>query len=382
MKILQVIPYFNPTFGGDVKVCGNLSMELAKWNHEVTIITTDFRFDLQYAEMIRANGVNVITFPCVAKFGLFLYSPSLNTWLKKNLKDYTLIHLHEYRSYQNIAVQAYAMKYDIHFIVQAHGSVLPIVEKQILKKLYDLVWGHKLLRNASKLVAVSKIEEDQYIKMGSPEKKIEIIPNGIDMSEYKTLPERGIFRKKYGIGSDEKIILFLGRLHKRKGIDFLINSFSRLLDQSKNSKLVIVGPDSGFLERVIRQTKKLKIDQHVLIVGPVSHDEKIEVLVDADVLVYPGILEIFGLVPFEAIMCGTPVIVADDCGCGEVIEKANCGYLVKYGDIAGLNKKIIEILTNPHDANERVKCGQQYIKENLSYEILIKRFLKLYDTCM
>jgi glycosyltransferase involved in cell wall biosynthesis len=57
---------------------------------------------------------------------------------------------------------------------------------------------------------------------------------------------------------------------------------------------------------------------------------------DADVLVYPSTYEIFGLVPFEALLCGTPVIVTDDCGCGEIIKEAGCGYLVHYGDVAGL----------------------------------------------
>jgi glycosyltransferase involved in cell wall biosynthesis len=90
----------------------------------------------------------------------------------------------------------------------------------------------------------------------------------------------------------------------------------------------------------MKQREKLHLNENILVTGLLSENEKIEALVDADVLVYPGILEIFGLVPFEAIMCGTPVIVADDCGCGEVIREADCGYLVKYGDIKDLKEKM------------------------------------------
>lgn len=382
MRILQVIPFFSPKFGGSVTVPYELSKELAKRNHGVTIITSDFGFDSQYAKTIHDAGVEVIPFHCLAKFGLFLYTPSIKVWLEKNLKEYDIIHMHNYRSYQNVVVRSFAMKYGIPYIVQAHGSVLPFFEKQNLKKLYDFVWGEKILKNASKLIAVSKIEKDQYLKMGLPGNKIEIIHNGIDVSEYEILPERGKFRIKYGIASDEKIILYLGRLHKSKGLDFLITGFSILLGLNRDVKLVIAGPNDGFLDILMKQIKKLKIDEKVLVTGPLYKNEKIEAFVDADVLLYPGIFEIFGLVPFEAIICGTPVIVSDDCGCGEVIKEANCGYLVKYGDNTGLSTKIDEILNNPDAAKKRVIRGQQYINANLTWDTTILKFEELYEDCL
>ena len=247
--------------------------------------------------------------------------------------------MHDFRSYQNIVIHSFATKYGIPYIVQAHGSVLPFFEKQNLKKLYDFVWGNKILKDASKCIAVSKIERDQYLKMVVVENKIEIIPNGIDVSEYETLPRRGKFREKFGIAPDEKVILFLGRLHKSKGLDFLINGFSNLLDQSQNVKLAIAGPDDGFLDTLREQVKKIKIDEKIIITGPLYKKAKMEAFVDADVLVYPEQIEIFGLVPFEAIMCGTPVIVVDDCGCGDMIKEADCGYLVKFGDTKDLRHK-------------------------------------------
>jgi glycosyltransferase involved in cell wall biosynthesis len=358
-----------------------LSKELVKQKHDVTIITTDFCFDLQYADTIRAEGVTVISFPCIANFGLFLYSPTMKIWLDQNLKGFDIIHLHNFRSYQNVVIRIFAMKYGIPYIVQAHGSVLPFFEKQNLKKLYDFVWGDKILTDASQCIAVSKVEKDQYLKMGVPEDKIEIIPNGIDVSEYTCLPERGMFRKKYGITTDEKIILYLGRLHKSKGIDFLINGFSSLLDHYYNVKLVIAGPDEGFRDILIQQVKNLKIDNSVIFTGPLYKNEKWEAFVDADILVYPGILEIFGLVPFEAIMCGTPVIASNDCGCGEIIEEANCGYLVKYGDANQLKDQIIKIIDNPQESSNFVRTGQKYINKNLNWANLIRKFESLYNKC-
>ena len=112
----------------------------------------------------------------------------------------------------------------------------------------------------------------------------------------------GNFGKNTKLLQMKKLFSTSGRLHKRKGLDFLINGFTHLLDQYQDVKLIIAGPDDGFLDTLMKQIKKLKINDNVIVTGSLSKIEKIEAFVDADVLVYPGIFEIFGLVPFEAIM--------------------------------------------------------------------------------
>jgi glycosyltransferase involved in cell wall biosynthesis len=378
MKILQLISYFNPRFGGDINVCTNLSKELAKQNHEVTIITTDFHFDLQYASMLRGEGITVIPFPCVAHLGLFLYTPSLETWLEKNLGNYDIIHLHNYRSYQNILVHKFSKRHRILYILQAHGTVIDYFEKKYLKKFYDFVWGYKILNGASKFIAVTKSEKDQYIKIGLPADKIEIIPNGIDVFKFDKHLIHGNFRKKYGIAPNEKIILYLGRLHKRKGIDFLVDGFSILSDQNKNVKLIIVGPNDGFLNVLKNQVKKLKIEDSVFFTDAVSENEKFEAFIESDLLVYPAIHEIFGLVPFEAIMSGLPVIVCDDCGCGEIIKEADCGYLVKFGDTKNLKETMIFALENDENNKKLIENGKRYFEKNLKWQNVGKKVETLY----
>jgi glycosyltransferase involved in cell wall biosynthesis len=391
MKILQVISSFPPAYayGGPLKVAYDISKELVKNNHNVTVYTTDV-YDAYSRLHYSINpeimeGITVYRFRNISNFlsrQNLSCAPLMFLTLKNKIRDFDLIHLHEYRSFQAVFVHHYAKKYHIPYVVQAHGAVLPIFEKQGIKKIFDFFWGDCILRDAAKLVAVSKVERDQYLKMGLSLNKIELIPNGIDISEYTILPERGIFRKKYGIAVDEKIILYLGRLHKRKGLEFLINGFSNVLDQSQNVKLVIAGPDDGFLDILNNLIRKLKIGEKVLITGSLTKNEKFEVLVDADVLVYPGIFEIFGLVPFEAIMCETPVIVTDDCGCGEVIKEANCGYLVKFGNITELSTKIDEVLKNSDSAKKMVLHGQRYIKSYLTWNTIIIKFQELYEDCL
>ena len=382
MKILQVIAYFNPKFGGDVNVCFNLSKQLAKRNHEVTIITSDFQFVSQYAKEIRDNGVQVLSFPCIANYGLFLYTPSMKTWLERNIENYDLIHLHNYRSYQNVIVCKYARKYRIPYIVQAHGSVLPFFEKQNLKKMFDLVWGNKILKDARKCIAVSHVEREQYRKMGIPESQIDIIPNGINPNEFMNLPEKGKFRNKYHISPDEKIILYLGRIHKRKGLNFLIDSIFQLSRIRNDIRLILAGPDDGYLENVKKMIQEKNLSPVVIFSGFLPEKDKYEALTDADVLVYPGIFEIFGLVPFEAILCGTPVIVTDDCGCGEIVKEAGCGYLVKYGDVNNLTKTLQLALENPDENRSMVERGINYIQNNLAWESIVSKIELNYKICL
>lgn len=382
MKILQVIPFLSPKFGGTVTVISQLSKELAQRGHDVTILTSDHGFDEIHVKEIEGLGVRVVPLKTLLNFGLFIYTPSIKQWLKDNGEDFEIIHMHNFRAYQNNCVFKHAKDNNIPYILQAHGSVLPVFQKEYLKKFYDLVWGYAILSNASKNIAVSKTERDQYIKMHIPESSIEIVPNGIDIPEFSHLPEQGQFRKKYGISPEEKIILYLGRLHKSKGIDYLVDGASSLIGTGSRKKLVIVGSDEGFLESLKDQIERLQISENVIITGALYQTEKLEALVDADVLVYPGPIEIFGLVPFEAIMCGTPVIVSRGCGGGEMIEEAGCGYLVKYGDTDELKERIETLLRDPGEAEAMVRNGQAYIKGHLQWQTLGSTFLKIYEDCI
>lgn len=379
MKILQVISYFTPRKGGDVNVCYNLSKQLARQGHEVTILTTDYEFDKEYADSIEQVGVKVFPFHCIADICAFLVTPSIKKWLKCNINKFDLIHLHNFRSYQNNMVLRYANKYNLPYVLQAHGSAPRIIEKKCLKKLYDTAWGHRLLQNASRLIAVSNIEVDQYIQMGADQKKIAVIPNGLDINKLNSQKKHGEFRKKLNI-SNERLILFLGRIHQRKGVDFLIRSFGRVLENENDAILVVVGPDDGYRKELEKIIEELSIGNRVKFVDYISNVS--EVYADADVLVYPAIYEIFGLVPFEAIICGTPVIVTDDSGCGEIVKEADCGYLVRYGDVEGLKNQILYVLNNPDEAKKKVMQGQKYIYNNLTWDKIVTKVEEVYENCI
>ncbi|MEA3437820.1 MAG: glycosyltransferase, partial [Thermodesulfobacteriota bacterium] len=144
MKILQVIPRFNPALGGGVNVVYNISKFMARRGHDVTIITTNYKFDIGYSKIIGKEGVEVIPFDYLFNLHLFIPSPTMKNWLFKNIKKYDIIHLNGARAYQNNIIYKYAIKYDVPYVLQTHGSILRIIEIQRLKRLYDIIWGYKL----------------------------------------------------------------------------------------------------------------------------------------------------------------------------------------------------------------------------------------------
>lgn len=374
MKILHVIPYFNPKRGGDVNVCYHIAKHLTKRGHDVTIFTTDFEFDEKFARTL--NGVRVVPFHCYLNIQLFLYSPQMKKELKKEIKNFDIIHVHDFRTYQNVVGHHYAMNYHVPIVLQAHGDI-PFFEKSRLKTLYDFVWGKRILNNATKVIALTKVEAEQYKKMGVLDDKIEIIPNGIDLSEYENLPERGIFRKKYGINDDEKVVLYLGRLHKIKGLDLLVDAFSDLVKRKDNVKLVIVGPDDGYLSLLKKQIDNLTLNDKVLLTGPLYGNEKLSTYVDADVYVLPSVYDAFPNTVLEALACGTPIIVTDRCGIANLVDD-KVGCVVEF-DKSQLRNTMFKVLSNEKLRRKFGENGRKLVDERFDWGKIIDRVEKVYS---
>lgn len=384
MDILQVIPYFVPAwnYGGPVLVAYHLSKELVKKGHGVTVYTTDAlkaKNRMREGEEV-IDGIKVRRFKnlsnTIAYDHNIFFSPGLLLEVKKRLKSFDIIHMHEYRTIQNIIVHRYAMKYGIPYVLQAHGSVPRVMAKKRLKQLYDNLWGYKLLRDALRVIALTETEAEQYKSMGISEDKIEIIPNGVDLSELDNLPERGEFRRKYGLGSEQKIILYLGRIHKIKGLDLLVKAFADLPKPLNDIKLVIVGPDGGYLSSLKKLIADLGINDKVLFTGPLYGLEKLKAYVDADVYVLPSFYEIFGITVLEALACGTPVIVTNRCGIADAIN-GQAGLVVPY-DKEQLQHALLHLLGDDQMRQEFSEKGKSLVREKLNWEKIAEQVEHIY----
>lgn len=233
MNILQVVSYFPPAyaFGGPAKVVHLISKELVKRGHNVTVYTTDAMSPtkrLNVPRIANVDGIQVHYMRNVSQIPIRMSNlficPELFRASKLEVETFDIIHLHEFTTFQNVVVSGYAKKYCVPYILQGHGTI-PIIGRKARKLVFNTLFGRKLLMGATKAIALSPSEELDFKAAGYPSDKIVVIPNGIDLSEYEYLPERGCFRKKFAIDDKDRVILYLGRIHKIKGIDILGKSF-------------------------------------------------------------------------------------------------------------------------------------------------------------
>jgi len=377
--MLQLFDFFPPRGGGTVDLVYKLSRALAQKGHEVVIYTSDFKLDQGYIDSL--PEVSVYAFRCVSSLAAFYLIPGMVGEVRKRLKDFDIIHLHCARSFQHIVIHHYSREYGVPYVLDTHGS-LPRMHgkrsfKWLLKWLFDVTFGYRLLRDASKVIAETEVGVNEYKEFGVNQDKIALIPPPFPIEEFSQLPPLGLFRQKYNI-KDKHIIMFLGRIHWIKGLDFLVESFFQLAQYRSDTILVIVGNDDGYKSNLDKLIDKLDLSDRVLFTGFLGGDEKLSALVDADVVVQTSRYEQGAWAPFEAILCNTPIIVSSNSGAGEDVRKADAGYLIEYGNKNELRDMMQYVLDNPARAQKKTQKAKEYIKSALSLDKGIEKYEKLY----
>lgn len=371
MNILQVIPYFAFTRGGDVNVCYNLTKEFTKMGHKVTILTTTFDYNREDTDSI----ANLTMVPIEYEFNLalFIYSPKMEKWLDENIEKYDIIHLHELRSYQNNIVTKYAKKHNIPYVLQPHASTPKNVNKSFIKHAYDFVYGNRIMKNAAITIAVS--QEEAYHDRLMNAKDVRVVYNGMNLEEFENLPPKGTFKDKNDIKSP--YILYLGRIDELKGIDYIIEAFARLPPEYSDYRLVIAGKITDYKKKLDKIIRENKVENRVIFTGFVKEEDKISIYHDAELFVNPvRYMGGVSITVFESLLSNTPVIVTRESG--ELVEKMDAGSIVEYGDVESLKNEMIRSLEDKTLTEKQVSNAQKYIRENLDWKNVSEKILDIY----
>ncbi len=390
MRILQVNSAFPPaySYGGGLRVLYDLSKELIARGHEVTVYTTD-AYDSRSRLALKENpvnmeGIEVYRFRNISNVLAhknLSVAPALAFSLKENIRKFDLVHLHEYRSFHSIAVLRFAGINKIPYVLNAYSALPVILQRKVLKVAFDRFWGHDIAKGSRAFIAQSRREVADAERVGIDRSRIALVYNGIDVSRFRHMPSYGLFREKHGISENAQMLLFLGRIHKSKGVDFAIRGLSRVADRLDDVVFVIAGPDDGYQTQYEKLAKSLGLSDNVKFVGFVEESEKISAYHDSDLFIHTvEYMGGVGLTPLEAILCGTPAVVTQECG--EIIEDAKCGYLVKYQDIEGLGDTIWRALSHPDETERMVELGRKYILENLDWRKVVERTERIYNSCL
>ena len=391
MKILHVAHFFYPCLsaGGVVNASYQIASKQADGN-DVKVYTSDSckerlkfpngRYDVD------VGGIKVDYFKNLSnrfKLATMLDTPlSAPFRIRKDIKNHEVIHIHEHRQTLAIFVSHFAGKNNIPYVVQAHGSVLPFFQKEGLKNIFDKVFGFRILHNASCVFALTEVEKEQYLKMGVEEDKIEIVPLGINLEEYENLPQSGRFRSRFNVAKEDKLILFVGRIHEIKGLDLLVDAFNDLIDNSDevSIKLAIVGPDDGYLSKLEEKINEYSLKENVIITGPLYKEEKQEALVDCDLFVMPSKYESFTTSGLEAMACGKPLVLTKNNHIHDWVD-GNVGIACD-DDKDSLRKAIETVLFDDDLSAVYGEKGKELIKTKYNWDIINTQILDIYKKCL
>jgi glycosyltransferase involved in cell wall biosynthesis len=374
LRILHVTPYFEQAwaYGGIPRLATTLTTALARRGHAVTVCTTDVRDRERRLPGASAGGaaagVDVRVFRNRSNrlaYDLQCFTPSgLGRFLADALGAFDIVHVHGHRHLLEVAAARACRRAGVPWVLGPNGTAAHVERRRALKRVWDGIWGARDLADAAAILAVSRAERRQLEAMGVAPERIRVVANPVDLAEFEPPVERGRFRAAHGIAPDVPLVAFLGKLTPRKRLDVVLAAMAHL--ETPGGRLVVAGNDMGAEAGARRLAAALGLGARTAFTGLLTGRARLELLADADIVVYPSADEVFGLVPLEAMLCGTPVAVAGDSGCGEIVAGLEGGQVVPLGDARALAGAVDRVLAEPDAWRGAAGRGAEEIRRRYS----------------
>jgi len=391
MRILNVTQSYYPfqDRGGPAFKVRSISRALVKRGDEVTVLTADLGLGTEKAASIGAvrsaqgwrtnlESVEAIYLNTQGRYRSLTVNPGVAGFCRRRLREFDIVHIYGLYDLLGPAVARYCLALGIPYFIEPLGMTRPIDRGFALKKLWRALVGSYLDR-ASRLIATSELEKEELLACGFPPHTVLLRYNGIDREDFSRLPQPGRFRDELEIRSEERLILFLGRLIPRKGADLLIEALPQI--ESGRTTVVIAGPEgeAGYLAFLRAKARALGVEDRIRFLGPLYEDDKKSALVDADVFVLPSRYENFGNTAAEAIACGTPAIVSDRCGIAPLIHQ-RAGLVTQY-DSAAIARILNQLLGDPA-LYARLKAGCAPVAAEIGWDKLMEDLEVSYEAAV
>ncbi|NTV12498.1 MAG: glycosyltransferase [Desulfobulbaceae bacterium] len=372
MKVLNVIQLLDPhRGGGTVERTLQMSRHLARQGVECTILTTALGLTAERRRELA--GVAVVAFPSLnSRFYLPRFS-----WrqIRELVGAADVVHLMNHWTLLNALIYREIRRQGKPYVICPAGALPVVGRSRLLKKIYNLVIGKDIVRHADRLIAVAANEVPEYLRYGGSRERVAVIPNGIDRGDF-TACDRPGFLARQGL-PDRPLILFMGRLNWIKGPDLLLQAFLGLAGKFPQWQLVMVGPDEGLGAELRALVKAAGAEERVFFPGFLRGSEKSCAYHAADLLVIPSRQEAMSIVALEAGICGTPVLLTDQCGFPAVAAVG--GGLEVAATVAALQAGLATMLAlapaQRRGMGERLRA---LVVGEYLWESVVRRFLAIY----
>jgi glycosyltransferase involved in cell wall biosynthesis len=376
MNVCHVVPALDPSLGGPPVVAARLAAAQAALGHDVSILyydTPDKRADIDAAMRAIPGASRVKLIPLTPPAGRLASVFASTKPVENVIRLASILHLHGvWESLIRNAATA-ARRLHIPYVLAPHGMLDPwSLRQKALKKKIALALGYRAMLNKAAFLHLLNRDEAALLGPLSLKCPVRIIPNGIFLSEIEepsagTTPDVG----------DRPYILFLSRLHYKKGLDFLADAFARVHEKAPDWQLVVAGPDGGAREEFVARVKQLGLENSVCLVGPVYGAAKFELLRRAGCFCLPSRQEGFSVAILEALACRIPVVISENCHFPEVSE-AGAGLIVPLEPLT-IGDAILELATDPDRRRHMGQTGRRLVEERFTWDRVAAQSIAEYE---
>ena len=361
MKILSFVSSLDLSSGGPSRSVPMLVKGLAELGVDITLMT------------IRSENMNIHALEgTTAK--LKVLSPSFS---RKEIAKYLAEERFELIQIQSVWEMPYhkvileARKQNIPYIVTPRGMLEPwsLSQKKWKKKLAWWLYQRNDVQKSACVFTTAKMEAEHVSNLGITTCKA-VIPNGIETDAYPC---------KTSVEGVKKQVLFLSRVHVKKGIELLFEAWKRLHSDYVDWQLFVIGNgEAEYIHSLENRVESLGLKDCIKILSPVFGEAKIKVYQESALFCLPSFSENFGMVIAEAMSCGTPVITTTNCP-WEILNETDTGWCVDLS-VDNLERALREAMGM--DANALYDMGQRaskFIFDNFDYRSVTRKTLRLYE---
>ena len=386
MRVLHVVSTLAPTSGGPTEVLKQLPVVQARAGHRVTVCTTDRgnppreKLSATYFNGLFPSDVALQVFP--VDFSPLMVSVNMARWLHRNVRDFDIVHVHGLYRFPQTYAASQARRHTVPYIIRPHGSLDPFLYKRssrslLLKRAYERWFDFPNLNAAGAIHYTSEGERQRAAVLNLRAPSF-VVPNALDWDRFRTLPPRGALRTRWGL-HDEPVVLFLGRLHFKKGLDLLIPAFDALHRRVPDVRLVIAGPENDDYGATVRAwVRERSLEQFVHFVGPLQGPDVVQAYVDADVFALPSYTENFGMTVAEAMACALPVVISDQVNIHGEVAGAGAG-LVTRCDAAEVADALHALLGDSDRRRAMGQAGRHLVQERYTWPLVVQALTREYE---
>ncbi len=373
-KWLQVLSHVDPKYGGLSSTVPELGLQLAQTH----------RFEMGLAafcapsELYRPAGYtdeNLTFWP--ASRSPWLSTQTLRHSFQEKVRGYDGVHIHGLWEQSTMVASRTARSLGKPYLLSAHGMLEPwaIANKRLKKYVYGLIVEHATVARASALHALTRAEAAHYLNFGA-RSPIAIIPNAVEVPKRKDPSQ---FLASFPELRDTRIILFLSRLHPKKGLDLLVRAWENLHKDHPDARLVIAGPDfEGTRAKLEDFIASHGLEGSIVFTGMLNEPMKWSALCAAECFVLPSYSEGLSVSALEAMGAGLPVIVTTPCNMPEV-QQFETGWEIQ-PEVGCLTVALEEFLQNSSFENLQIGCrGADLVATRYSYATITRQLGDVYE---